>query len=84
MEHSNRGKFSGRGPRQIVIEINVPILLAMFALLFVAGWIDGYRRRGDFQVLEAQNAHIIHLLEGAEITRARTVEPQSNSTRNTL
>ena len=60
-------------PRKIAIEINVPILLAMFALLFVAGWLDGYRRRGDFQVLEAQNARIIQLLEGAEITRVQTL-----------
>ena len=60
--------------RKIVIEINFPILLAMFALLFVAGWIDGYRRRGDFQVLEAQNARIIRLLEGAEITQSPTVK----------
>lgn len=65
--------MSGHSPQQIVIEINVPILLAMFALLFVAGWIDGYRRRGDFQVLEAQNARIIQLLEGAEITQTPTV-----------
>ena len=60
-------------PRKIVIEINVPILLAMFAVLFAAGWVDGYRRRGDFQVLEAQNARIIQLLEGAEITQTPTV-----------
>ena len=60
--------------RKIVIEINFPVLLAMFAVLFVAGWIDGYRRRGDFQVLEAQNARIIRLLEGAEITQTPTVD----------
>lgn len=64
--------------RKIVIEISFPVLLAMFAVLFVAGWIDGYRRRGDFQVLEAQNARIIQLLEGAEITQTPTVGLRAN------
>lgn len=55
--------------REIVIVLNVPIVMAIFALVLVAGWVEGYRRRGDFQVLEAQNARIIRLLEGAEITQ---------------
>lgn len=62
-------------PRKIVIEINLnlPTLLAFFALILVASWANGYQRRGDFQVLEAQNTRIIQLLEGAEITRGQTV-----------
>lgn len=66
-----RRKLSAAMPRKIVIEINFPVLLAMFAVLFAAGWVEGYRRRGDFQVLEAQNARIIQLLEDAEIVRER-------------
>lgn len=60
-----------KGKREIVIVLNVPTVLAIFALVLVAGWAEGYRRRGDFQVLEAQNARIIQLLEGAEITNNR-------------
>lgn len=66
-----------KGKREIVIVLNVPIVMAIFALVlvagWVAGWIDGYRRRGDFQVLEAQNARVIQLLEGAEITQTKAV-----------
>lgn len=71
-------------PRKIVIEINFPVLLAMFALLFAVGWVNGFRERGNFQILEAQNARIIQLLEHAEITRARIVKSQSNSIPNSL
>lgn len=46
----------------------------MFALLFVVGWIDGYRRRDDIQILEAQNARIIQLLERAKITQKPIVD----------
>ena len=62
-----------KGKREIVIVLNVPIVMAIFALVLVAGWVEGYRRRGDFQVLEAQNTRIIRLLEGAEITQTPTV-----------
>lgn len=71
MEHLNQSKSSGRGPRQIIVVLDFRMVLAIFALMFAAGWIDGYRQRGNFQRLEAQNARIIQLLEGAEITRER-------------
>ena len=43
-------------------------MLGIFVIIFLAGWLNGYRQRGEFQRLEAQNARIIQLLEGAEIT----------------
>ena len=60
--------------REIVIVINVPIVMAISVMIFVAGWLNGYRQRGEFQVLEAQNTRIIRLLEGAEITQTPTVK----------
>ena len=61
-------------PTQFVIVVDWRAILGIFVIIFVAGWLNGYRQRGEFQRLEAQNAHIIRLLEGAEITRTPTVD----------
>ena len=60
-------------PPQIVIVLDWRAILGIFVIIFIAGWINGYRQRGDFLAIEAQNAHIIRLLEGAQITQAPNV-----------
>ena len=60
-------------PTKIVIVLDWRAILGIFVMIFVAGWLNGYRQGGDFQCLEAQNARIIQLLEGAEITQTPTV-----------
>ena len=65
---------SRRMPPQIVIVLDWRAILGIFLIIFLAGWLNGYRQRGDFQRLEAQNARVIQLLEGAEITQTPTVK----------
>ena len=60
-------------PNQIVIVLDWRAILGIFVIIFLAGWLNGYRQRGEFARLEAQNSHIIQLLEGAEITRGQSV-----------
>lgn len=67
---SNAQKF----PTKIVIVLDWRAILGIFVIIFIAGWLNGYRQRGDFQRLEAQNARIIRFLEGAEITQSPTVK----------
>ena len=61
-------------PAKIVIVLDWRAIIGIFVIIFVAGWLNGYRQRGEFQRLEAQNARVIQLLEGAEITQTPTVK----------
>ena len=60
------------GKREIIIVLDWRAILGIFVMIFAAGWINGYRQSGEFQRLEAQNARVIQLLEGAEITQTPT------------
>lgn len=55
----------------VMIVIDAKALLAIFALFLVLGWIEGRRRSADFATIEAQNAQILKLLQGAEITQEK-------------
>ena len=56
-------------PRTLVIVLDARAIALILLAVLVAGWADGYRRRGDGLRVEAQNARILELLEGSEITQ---------------
>ena len=58
-----------RKPHSIIIVLDARAIVLILLAVLVIGWAEGYRRRGDLMRVEAQNARIIELLEGAEITQ---------------